>query len=96
MGLMEQMTEDVYERLAGAGRTKLAEMYRKCFRNTWDTTLQISDGMVFLITGDIPAMWLRDSSAQVFHYLERYKPNRTSFIKKLVYEELVRCAYEQA
>ena len=69
MGLMEQMTEDVYERLAGAGRTKLAEMYRKCFRNTWDTTLQISDGMVFLITGDIPAMWLRDSSAQVFHYL---------------------------
>lgn len=34
--------------------------------------------------------------AQVFHYLERYKPNRTSFIKKLVYAELVRCAYEQA
>ena len=34
--------------------------------------------------------------AQVFHYLECYKPNRTSFIKKLVYDELVRCAYEQA
>lgn len=34
--------------------------------------------------------------AQVFHYLERYKPNRTSFIKRLVYDELVRCAYEQA
>lgn len=34
--------------------------------------------------------------AQVFHYLERYKPNRTSFIKRLVYDELVRCKYEQA
>lgn len=34
--------------------------------------------------------------ALVFHYLERYKPNRTSFIKRLVYDELVRCAYEQA
>lgn len=34
--------------------------------------------------------------AQIYHYLERYKPNRTSFIKRLVYDELVRCAYEQA
>ena len=34
--------------------------------------------------------------ALVFHYLEHYKPNRTSFIKRLVYDELVRCAYEQA
>ena len=34
--------------------------------------------------------------AQVFHYLERYKPNRTSFIKRLIYDELVRYTYEQA
>lgn len=34
--------------------------------------------------------------AQIYHFLERYKPNRTSFIKRLVYDELVRCAYEQA
>lgn len=34
--------------------------------------------------------------AQIYHYLERYKPNRTSLIKRLVYDELVRCAYEQA
>ena len=34
--------------------------------------------------------------AQIFHFLERYKPNRTSLIKRLVYDELVRCAYEQA
>ena len=34
--------------------------------------------------------------AQIYHYLERFKPNRTSFIKRLVYEEIVRCVYEQA
>ena len=34
--------------------------------------------------------------AQIYHFLECYKPNRTSFIKSLVYDELVRCAYEQA
>ena len=34
--------------------------------------------------------------ANVYHFLERYKPNRSSFIKRLVYDELVRSAYEQA
>ena len=34
--------------------------------------------------------------AQIYHYLERYKPNRTGLIKRLVYDELVRCSYEQA
>jgi len=69
MQLMDRVTEEIYEKLQKQGKQKLADMYRNCFRSTWDTTLQRSDGTVFLITGDIPAMWLRDSSAQVFHYL---------------------------
>ena len=69
MDWLEEATAPVYEKLKGLGRDKLAEMYRNCFRSTWDTTLQRSDGTVFLITGDIPAMWLRDSSAQVYHYV---------------------------
>ena len=28
--------------------------------------------------------------ALIYHYLNRFKPNRTSFIKRLVYEEMVR------
>ncbi|MDO4741721.1 MAG: glycoside hydrolase family 125 protein [Eubacteriales bacterium] len=66
---MDQMITPVYQELCDKGRDKLAEMYSRCFRSTWETTLQRADGTVFLITGDIPAMWLRDSSAQVFHYI---------------------------
>lgn len=44
-------------------------MFRQCFLNTIETTVQQSEGDTFVITGDIPAMWLRDSTAQVLHYL---------------------------
>ncbi|MBR4236187.1 MAG: glycoside hydrolase family 125 protein [Clostridia bacterium] len=47
-----------------------AEMFRSCFMCTCDTTLTpTEDGGLFVITGDIPAMWLRDSSAQLMHYV---------------------------
>lgn len=52
---------------------KLAWMFENCFPNTLDTTVhfQLIDGKpdTFVITGDIDAMWLRDSSAQVWPYL---------------------------
>ena len=69
MDWLEEATKPVCEKLTGIGKNKLADMYRNCFRSTWDTTLQRADGTVFLVTGDIPAMWLRDSSAQVYHYV---------------------------
>jgi meiotically up-regulated gene 157 (Mug157) protein len=48
----------------------LPALFRDAYANTLETTQQtLHDGSVFLLTGDIPAMWLRDSSAQVHHYL---------------------------
>ena len=51
----------------------LATLFENCFPNTLDTTVTAStiDGRPdsFVITGDIDAMWLRDSSAQVWPYL---------------------------
>lgn len=49
---------------------KLNDLFARCFVNTYSTTLQpMEDGTTFVITGDIPAMWLRDSAAQVRPYL---------------------------
>ena len=53
---------------------KLAEMFRKCFPNTPDTTVHYAEDEngqpdTYVYTGDIPAMWLRDSGAQVWPYL---------------------------
>ncbi len=54
---------------------KLQEMFRKCFPNTLDTTVHYAedeDGQpdTYVYTGDIPAMWLRDSGAQVWPYVD--------------------------
>ena len=51
------------------GYTDLYKIFEKCFLNTLETTVQFGEGDTFVITGDIPAMWLRDSTAQVLHYL---------------------------
>lgn len=44
--------------------------FKTSFTNTLETTLKTyEDGTSFLLTGDIPAMWLRDSTAQMKPYL---------------------------
>jgi meiotically up-regulated gene 157 (Mug157) protein len=55
------------------GNQELAWMFGNCFPNTLDTTVdfEVVNGRpdTYVITGDIDAMWLRDSSAQVWPYL---------------------------
>ncbi len=52
---------------------RLAWMFENCFPNTLDTTVHFReiDGQddTFVYTGDIHAMWLRDSGAQVWPYI---------------------------
>ena len=52
---------------------ELAWMFENCYPNTLDTTVDVGtvDGKpdTFVLTGDIHAMWLRDSSAQVQPYI---------------------------
>ena len=56
---------------------KLAWMFENCYPNTLDTTCEFKmvDGKpdTFVITGDIHAMWLRDSSAQVYPFVTLVK-----------------------
>src|SRR6478735_4557025 len=59
---------------------ELAWLFENCFPNTLDTTVdfEIIDGKpdTYVITGDIDAMWLRDSSAQVYPYLSLVKEDK--------------------
>ena len=55
-------------------------MFENCFPNTLDTTVEytILNGKpdTFVITGDIHAMWLRDSTAQVWPYMSLAKKDK--------------------
>ena len=56
---------------------ELAWMFENCYPNTLDTTVEtgFAGGApdTFIITGDINAMWLRDSSCQVWPYVSLAK-----------------------
>src|SRR4249920_3018629 len=62
---------------AGLNNKELAWLFENCFPNTLDTTVDFSvvDGRpdTYVITGDIDAMWLRESTAQVWPYLPLMK-----------------------
>ncbi|KAF7288870.1 hypothetical protein MIND_01402800 [Mycena indigotica] len=48
----------------------LARLFQNTYPNTLDTTIKwFNDDLAFVVTGDIPAEWLRDSSNQFKPYL---------------------------
>ena len=58
----------------------LLEVFKTCYTNTLDTTVKdMGDGTTHVITGDIPAMWLRDSAAQLRPYIFLAKEDRVCF-----------------
>jgi uncharacterized protein len=62
------------------GNKEIAWLFENCFPNTLDTTVdfEMINGKpdTYVITGDIDAMWLRDSSAQVWPYLPLLKEDK--------------------
>lgn len=64
----------------------LFKLFSQTFPNTLDTTVKYSerDGIddTYVITGDIDAMWLRDSTAQIWPYLQLIPKDNN--LKKLV------------
>jgi uncharacterized protein len=49
---------------------RVAAVFKNCFANTLESTMTpLLDGTIFVFTGDIPAMWLRDSTTQLAPYL---------------------------
>ena len=69
----EAVEKAIKEFQANVKQPELAWLFENCFPNTLDTTVHHTtvNGRpdTYVITGDIDAMWLRDSSAQVWPYL---------------------------
>lgn len=74
---IEKVIADIKSQI---GNKEIAWLFENCFPNTLDTTVdfEIIDGQpdTYVITGDIDAMWLRDSSAQVWPYLPFCKEDK--------------------
>ena len=70
----EAVEQYLVEIRARIGDPELGHLFVNCFPNTLDTTVEPGtfEGKpdTVVITGDIPAMWQRDSSAQVWPYLD--------------------------
>ncbi len=75
---------------AKIGDPELAWLFSNCLPNTLDTTVTYNNNTqqpdTVVVTGDIPAMWLRDSSAQVWPYLAFVSadPDLASLVKGLI------------
>ncbi|CAF3877097.1 unnamed protein product [Rotaria sp. Silwood1] len=75
---VESLIKEIKKRIKNKA---LAWLFENCFPNTLDTTIefQLNNTTIqhqpdtYVITGDIDAMWLRDSSAQVHPYLPLMK-----------------------
>src|SRR5437764_7873551 len=59
------------EQHIGGTHPHMVRTFRQCYPNALETTTDVlDDGTTFVISGDIPAMWLRDASAQVRTYVK--------------------------
>ncbi len=85
--ILKDQIEAVTAKLHDMGRDDLVKLFTNCYPNTLETTTKIlDDGSAFVITGDIHAMWLRDSAAQVHHYLPVARENSelADIIEKMI------------
>lgn len=77
--VIEHIKTEVAKR---SSNPRWSEVFSNCFDNTLETTVRTTAKDTFVITGDIPAMWLRDSSAQIKPYL--VVANEDDTIKQLI------------
>ena len=88
--ILLQKADEITEKLK-VKYPELAPFFKGCFLNTIETTVtKLDDGGYFVITGDIPAMWLRDSASQLTHYI-RYC-NEDEDLKEIIRSVIARHA----
>ena len=85
---VEMQIKQMHSRLLEVS-PKLWQMFQNCFPNTLDTTVFPDGDHTFVITGDIDAMWLRDSGAQVWTYIQYVKddPELAKLIRGVILQQ---------
>lgn len=89
----EAVEKEIDRVKASVADPEVRRIFEACFPNTLDTTVSFSDANgkpdTFIITGDINAMWLRDSCAQVQAYLPLCKddPHLAEMIAGLIHRQ---------
>lgn len=69
----------------------VGEMFVRCLKSNLDLSAEKKeDGSIFLVTGDIPAMWLRDSACQIrpFLYVADREPQIADFIEGVIKRQI--------
>ncbi|HWB90260.1 MAG TPA: glycoside hydrolase family 125 protein [Puia sp.] len=85
----------IHEVRTTIGNKEMGWLFENCFPNTLDTTVDF--GMIngkpdtYVITGDIDAMWLRDSSAQVWPYIGLCKEDKDlqQLIRGVIHRQVI-------
>lgn len=84
---MEEIVETLIEKVNSSDKVsdEIKKIFANAIKNTFTTTMKLTDrGDVFVITGDIEAMWLRDSAGQIrpLFYIDSNEAN--DLIKKVI------------
>lgn len=90
---LNKAVEEISRKIADKfiDNNKLYQTFLNCYESTAKTTTKfLEDDEAFVFTGDIEAMWLRDSSAQVVHYLPFVKEYKIveNFVRGLIKRQM--------
>jgi len=90
---LNQVIEEIARKIADkfSDNKNLYQTFLNCYESTAKTTTKfLNNGEAFVFTGDIEAMWLRDSSAQVVHYLPYIKSYKilADFVRGLIKRQM--------
>lgn len=70
MFMIKPLKEALEESYTKIKEQEIAQLYASCYKTAWETTLVLEEnGKSYVSTGDIHAMWLRDSAMQLLPYM---------------------------